>query len=70
MWLPQQEEGSGLYLNSPTDIVGIDDELYVSDTHNNRIVCLTTGGAPLGVIGARGDGPGQFIYPKGLGVAR
>eukprot|EP00966_Prymnesium_polylepis_P208829 4837780-Prymnesium_polylepis.1 len=66
----EERHSSGLYLNCPTDIAALDGELFVTDTHNNRLVCLSVDGACLGVIGSRGEGAGQFVYPKGVAVAQ
>ena len=45
-------------------------ELFVTDTHNDRIQVFTTALEHIGTIGQRGKGPGQFLYPRGVTVAR
>ena len=57
-------------LDNPHDIAAFEGELFVSDTHNDRIQVFTTGLEHIGTIGQRGKGPGQFHYPKGVTVAR
>ena len=58
--------------SSPYDIVAHDGELFVSDTHNDRVQVLAARHPArwIGVIGQSGHGPGQFTYPRGLAVAR
>lgn len=56
-------------LSSPHDICSHESELFVSDTHNDRIQVFSTSLCWLGVIGCRGRGPGQFVYPRGVCVA-
>ena len=57
---------------SPYDVVAHDGELYVSDTHNDRVQVLSAQHPArwIGVIGQSGHGPGQFTYPRGLAIAR
>ena len=43
--------------------------LYVSDTHDNRIVKFNPKGEPLVDWGSSGQQPGKFDYPQGLAVA-
>lgn len=59
-------------LSSPYDVVAHDGELFVSDTHNDRIQVLAAAWPAkwIGVIGQSGHGPGQFTYPRGLAIAR
>ena len=58
--------------SSPYDIVAHDGELFVSDTHNDRVQVLAARHPArwIGVIGQSGHGPGEFTYPQGLAVAR
>ena len=56
-------------LSSPHDICEHAGELFVSDTHNDRIQVFSTSLQWLGVIGCRGRAAGQFIYPRGVCVA-
>lgn len=59
-------------LASPHAIVAQDGELFVTDTHNDRIQVLAAGFPVkwLGVIGQSGRLPGQFTYPRGLAITR
>jgi len=56
-------------LNCPQDVASYGGELFVSDTHNDRIQVLSTDMSWLGVIGCKGTGPGQFRYPRGVAIA-
>jgi len=48
----------------PTGIsVGPDGDVYVPDTHYQRVMVYTPGGKLLRKWGSLGTGPGQFIYP-------
>ena len=42
--------------------------IYVTDTHNNRIVVFDAGGAVLRHVGLIGSGPGEFLEPFGLAI--
>ena len=66
-------KGSGEPIfTSPHDICSHEGELFVSDTHNDRIQVLAAQHPArwIGVIGQSGHGPGMFTYPRGLAVAR
>jgi hypothetical protein len=56
-------------LNSPHGIAAFEGELFVSDTHNDRIQVFTEALEWIGQIGQKGKGAGQFTYPKGVTVA-
>lgn len=43
--------------------------VYVSDTHDNRIVKFNLKGGPVVDWGSSGKEPGSFDYPQGLAVA-
>ena len=43
--------------------VGPDGNLYVPDTHYNRVVVFTPIGQKIREWGSLGSGPGQFMYP-------
>src|SRR5665213_1254997 len=43
--------------------IGPDGNLYVADTHLNRIVVFSRDGKILRMWGQEGRGPGQFVYP-------
>ena len=51
-------------------IAAHDDELFVSDTHNDRIQVFNTSLDWIGVIGQRGKLAGQFVYPRGVAIAQ
>lgn len=57
-------------LNCPHDVAIFEGELFVTDTHNDRIQVFTVGLEWIGQIGQKGRLPGQFIYPRGVCVAR
>ncbi|MEK7216315.1 MAG: 6-bladed beta-propeller, partial [Chloroflexota bacterium] len=68
---------SGAALSSQTPInffgprdVAVDGEgnLWVTDTGNKRVQKFSPDGAPLGVFGAPGRGPGQFQEPVSLAI--
>jgi tetratricopeptide (TPR) repeat protein len=42
--------------------------LYLSDEFNHRVIVLDSSGKCLNVVGKRGNGPGEFWYPRGLAV--
>lgn len=42
--------------------------LYVADGNNNRVVVMTTTGAPVGTIGRGGSAPENFSSPRGVSV--
>ena len=59
--------------SNPHDVVAHKGELYISDTHHDRIQVTTASRVRpkwVGSIGQRGSEPGQFIYPRGLAIAR
>lgn len=65
---PVQTIGSGI-LNQPTGICisPNSDELYVADTYNHRIQVFRLDGSHVRMIGGGlGNGPGQFMFPKGV----
>ena len=49
--------------------VGPGGDLWVADTHYQRVLRYSPEGALLGQFGSEGRGPGQFIYPVGLAAA-
>ncbi len=77
----QVYEPGGLHLRSirgPADNplrrpegVALDDEgrIWVADTHNHRVLCLTPAGEIVHAIGSWGTFPGQFMEPSGIDVA-
>ena len=53
----------------PTNVaVDADENLYVSDTYNNRIEIFDADGNFIRVWGKAGDRPGTFMRPKGIAV--
>ena len=48
--------------------LGLDGTLYVSDTHNDRVLKLSGTGAYLGTIGSAGSGDGQYDGPGALAI--
>jgi DNA-binding beta-propeller fold protein YncE len=42
--------------------------VYVADFGNDRVQVFSTDGSPLGVLGSRGTGDGQFQRPAGVAV--
>jgi hypothetical protein len=62
------EIGSG-ELRSPGQIA-LDGagNLWVADTHHDRVIAFTPDGTPLLAFGERGVGPGQFVQPTGIAV--
>jgi DNA-binding beta-propeller fold protein YncE/ABC-type spermidine/putrescine transport system permease subunit II len=56
--MPQSQNGR------PTGVsVGPDDNVYVPDTHYQRVMVYTKDGQLVRQWGSVGTGPGQFIYP-------
>lgn len=55
----------GAELGQPTGIAfdGQNRRLFVVDTAAHQIVAFRLDGRPLGTMGKRGDGPGEFNYP-------
>jgi DNA-binding beta-propeller fold protein YncE len=61
-------EGAGEF-NFPTHLAWAQDELYVTDTLNNRVQVFAAGVAlPTRQLGQRGLLLGQLVRPKGVGV--
>jgi hypothetical protein len=50
-------------------VITNDDELYLCDGYNNRIVKTDLNGEVLGVLGGPGKLPGLLDYSHGLAVA-
>ena len=57
-------------LDNPMDAFVHEGELFVSDTHNDRIQVFNLDLEHIGMIGQRGKQAGQFIYPRGVAVAK
>ena len=57
-------------LDNPHGIAAYEGELFVSDTHNDRIQVFTVALEWIGTVGQRGTAAGQFTYPRGVTVAR
>lgn len=45
-------------------------DLLVADAHYHRILRYTPEGELAGQFGSEGDGPGEFLYPVGIAVAK
>ena len=55
--------------NNPTHAaVGIDGNVYISDTGNHRIQVFDATGRLVGAWGSKGEGDGQFNTPLGVAV--
>ncbi|MDI3534038.1 MAG: hypothetical protein PWQ82_403 [Thermosediminibacterales bacterium] len=69
-----EEDGFGISdeegdINGPQGIaVDSQDNIYVSDTYNHRIMKFSSDGDYLGSYGSFGHGAKQLYYPKGLWV--
>ena len=57
-------------LDNPMDAVAHEGELFVSDTHNDRIQVFNLALEWIGMIGQRGRQAGQFVYPRGVAIAK
>ena len=56
--MPQWETGKPVGVS-----IGPDGNVYIPDTHYQRIMVYTPGGELLRQWGSEGNGPGQFIFP-------
>jgi DNA-binding beta-propeller fold protein YncE len=59
--MPESEAG-----NPEGVLVLADGRIAVADTHYSRVVFFDTAGRQVGVLGRRGRGHGEFIYPVGI----
>lgn len=55
-------------LNFPTSIATDGQNLWITDTGNNRAVCMSRAGEELRSIGKAGDAPGDLAMPKSIAV--
>jgi DNA-binding beta-propeller fold protein YncE len=53
----------------PRGLAADADHLYVADSGNHRIQAFTPAGVFLWALGSKGDAPGRFNEPKGLGLS-
>ena len=61
-WVMERRGKYPQQLDGPMDIAAFEGELFVSDTHNDRIQVFSTKKLEyIGTIGQKGKGPGQFI---------
>ncbi|HUQ68044.1 MAG TPA: ATP-binding cassette domain-containing protein [Planctomycetaceae bacterium] len=60
-WMPEYSVGRPERI-----LVCRDGRLAIADTHYHRIVLFDAEGNLQGMFGARGEGPGQFIYPVAI----
>lgn len=58
--------GKELGLDGPTSIIRVNNNLYVTDTNNDRVVVSDLEGNFIRSIGQTGNGPLEFIKPTGL----
>jgi len=56
----------GTDLVHPTGIAVVNDTVFVTDTGRHAIACFDRSGTLLGMMGERGNGPGQFNFPVQL----
>jgi DNA-binding beta-propeller fold protein YncE len=55
--------------SKPTNIaIDSDQNIYVTDTYNNRVEVFDADGTFIREFGKEGDGPGDFARPKGIAV--
>ena len=61
-WMPKFEYGyaTGITVQPTTG------NIYIADTHNNRILVFSPKGQVLKTFGTYGKNPGQFIYPTDI----
>ncbi len=51
----------------PTDIaIGLNDQVYIVDSGNNRVLCYSKEGEYLFTFGSPGEGEGQLLAPVGI----
>lgn len=67
--------GKNHFLTTPGDFaapqgiaIDSDNNIYVTDTLNNRVECFDADGNFISEFGKHGDGPGYFSRPKGIAV--
>lgn len=61
--------GEGGYLfNRLTAVAGIEDGFYILDSGNRQVVEVDLEGRMRNVFGQRGEGPGEFGFPRFLNV--
>lgn len=71
-----QREEADPFGGQPQDLAALDDELFVADTQNHRIVVLglllltSLSGRRLRVLGKQGTAPGEFRKPNALTACR
>ncbi len=55
----------------PTGLgIAPDGTVYAADTHYARVMIFTPDGRPAGILGALGEGPGQFRLPTDVAIDR
>ncbi len=59
---------SGYHFNRLTTVAGIEDGFYVLDSGNRQVVETDLAGQVRNVFGERGEGPGEFGFPRFLNV--
>ena len=72
LWDPEVEELPDWQIfDQPTHLVrGTQDELFLADDGNSRVIRLSLEGELIEVIGKEGAGPGEFLRPTYLSIER
>ena len=66
-----QREEADPFGGQPQDLAALDDELFVADTQNHRIVVLDCAtGSRRRVLGKQGTAPGEFRKPNAITACR
>jgi DNA-binding beta-propeller fold protein YncE len=57
-------------MSMPTDIaIGLNEQIYIVDSGNNRVLCYAKDGQFLFAFGSPGEGEGQLLAPVGITTA-
>ncbi|MGD8589334.1 MAG: NHL repeat-containing protein [Chromatiales bacterium] len=57
-------------MSMPTDIaIGLNEQIYIVDSGNNRVICYSKEGKFLFTFGSAGEGEGQLLAPVGISTA-
>jgi SMP-30/Gluconolactonase/LRE-like region len=62
--------GEGQFNSASFDAVDANGNVWVTDSGNNRVEEFTGSGKFIRIVGSKGIGGGQFIYPTGIAVNR
>jgi hypothetical protein len=63
-------QGEWRNIGAPWGLALHNNELFMADGYNNRVVKLSLDGKVLGAFGSMGKAPGQFHYVHQLAVAK